>query len=194
MTRYAASSGNNMQPELAIHSVGPPPSAHASRVVANMLKHLASRHATLYSIIEGIANDPHVRDGNPKAQRRLEQKIRNVGSVHTHLVPGKRGVYTLKVFMWIGYNPFTNKIITVDDELPPKPWLSHFCYEISGQGKCLVRYVGYSILMITHHSLQRCAERWQVKSVNDLERVVETISVVAMKQIEKMQNATDDHD
>jgi hypothetical protein len=181
-----------MQPELAIGSVGAPAPQHASRIIANMLKHLAGRHARVFDIIKEISGDPHVRDGSPKAQRRLERKIQAVGNVMTSLTTGKRGVYCLRVYMWIGWNPVTNTIITVDDDLPPRPWLCHFCYEICGQGKCLVRYMGCSILFITHHSLQRCAERWRVITVDDLEKVVNSLSVTMMKQIEKMQDACPD--
>jgi hypothetical protein len=122
-----------------------------------MLKHLARRHAAVFDIIQEISNNPHVRDGSPKAQRRLERKLQAVGNVQTSLSPGNRGVYTLRVYMFIGWNPVTNSIITVDDDLPPKPWLAHFCYEINGLGKCSVCYKGYSILFISHHSLQRFA-------------------------------------
>ena len=110
-----------MQPELVITSVGPPPSEHASRIIANMLKHLASRHAAVFDVIKEISNDPHVRDGSPKAQRRLEKKIQAVGNVQTSLTPGKRGNYSLRVYMFIGWNPTTNTIITVEDDMPPKP-------------------------------------------------------------------------
>jgi hypothetical protein len=44
-------------------------------------------------------------------------------------------------------------------------------------------------MFITHHSLQRCAERWKVITVDDLEKVVNSLSVTMMKQIEKMQDA-----
>jgi hypothetical protein len=171
-----------------IQSLGVPPTRHASRVVSEMLKVLARRHAQRFGIIEEIAGNPHARDGCKKAQRRLEQKLKNVGHVGTCLRPGKRGVYNLRVFAWIGWDPIRNEIITADDPLPPKPWLAHFCYEIAGLGKCQTRYCGYTVLFLTHHALQRCTERWAVRDLATMERVIDTLADVSLTQIGKMQD------
>jgi hypothetical protein len=99
-----------------------------------MLRHLAQRHAVTWSIIKDAARNPLTRDGNPRAQRKLEAAIKAAGAHRTNLEPGKKGRYRLSVSSWVGYSPATNSRIAVDDELPDKPWVALELFEIIGVG------------------------------------------------------------
>jgi hypothetical protein len=46
-----------------------------------MLTHLAKRHAATWQVINSIARDPYTRDGSPRAQRKLEAKVKATGAV-----------------------------------------------------------------------------------------------------------------
>jgi hypothetical protein len=119
-----------------IRSVGAPPEMHANRIVAEMLRYLAQEHAELWNVIHAITRDPLARDGNPRAQAKLEAKVKAAGADFTHLVPGKRGKYSLRVFACTGWDPVRDRRITVDDEfMPEKPWLCYWCYEVRGVGR-----------------------------------------------------------
>ena len=96
-------------PTLEIHSVGPPPERHSNRIVAEMMKHLARQHSQLWETIEAITQDPHTRDGNPRAQRKIEARVKAAGAKHRRLEPGKRGRYRLFVNDWVGWNVAVDK-------------------------------------------------------------------------------------
>src|SRR5262249_39495192 len=87
----------------AIQSVRPPPERHADRVVAGMLRQLAVDHARLWETIAKIAANSS--DGTPKAQRKMEERIKRTGVLTTDLLPGKRGRYTLLIYDLSGYDP-----------------------------------------------------------------------------------------
>ena len=56
----------------AIQSIGPPPERHADRVVAEMMRDLARKRATLWKAInEAIASST---DGGPRAQRKMAER------------------------------------------------------------------------------------------------------------------------
>jgi hypothetical protein len=56
-----------------------PPERHSDRIVASWLRHMAQRNALIVDAINEITRDPHARDGNPKAQKRLEAKVKARG-------------------------------------------------------------------------------------------------------------------
>jgi hypothetical protein len=165
-----------------IRSIGPPPVRHSDRIVAGMLRHLAEQSARLWAAIEGIIEGPYVRDGNERAQRRLEARVKALGAM-TFLEPGKRGKYCLRAYHWCGYSPVTDTWIGADDDIPPKPWLAHKCYQVEGMGRCRVRYLTGTRVMISVHALSRVTQRWQAKNLSDILRVVDTIGAVGLNYI-----------
>jgi hypothetical protein len=46
-----------------------------------MLQQMVQRHAKLWTTIRAVAEDRHARDGNPRAQTKLESKIKNLGAL-----------------------------------------------------------------------------------------------------------------
>ena len=133
-----------------------------------------------------------MRDGNPRSQARLEAKVKAAGGMQTFLTTGKRGRYCLRAYSWIGWNQATDAPITDVDDIPPRPQLAHFCYEVLGMGKGSVRFCGYSVLILSAHVLSRCVQRWQARTLSDLRKVIETIGAVALDYIVKRQADTED--
>jgi hypothetical protein len=80
-------------PSTMIQSVGPPPERHADRIVAEMLRQLAVQRAKRFPAIAAAILGS--RDGGPRAQRRMQERVERAGAIGTSLTPGKRGSYTL---------------------------------------------------------------------------------------------------
>jgi hypothetical protein len=169
-----------MLANLEITSVGPPPERHADRVVAEMMRHLARQHAHLWATIEEITKNPRVRDGNPRAQRKVDKAA---GAHLTNLEPGKRGRYHLFVHGWVGWDAAANDRIKINDPIPDKPWFANWQFVLEGTGHCGIRSYARAVLYVTHHSLSRVVQRWQVKTLTDLTRVIDTIGAVALTHI-----------
>jgi hypothetical protein len=168
---------------LEIQSIGAPHELHANRVVGNMMRHFAKRHAATWELIISVTKDPHARDGNARAQRKLQSKIEAAGAAWTHLDPGKRGKYRLTVSSWVGWNPSSDsRILTAEDEIE-KPWLALDYYTVEGMGRCLVRYSTRLAVFISHHSLSRTAQRWAARNLTDVERVIKTLAAPMLDYI-----------
>jgi len=144
---------------LEIQSVGPPPERHADRVVAEMMREVAKNHATLWDEIQLVIVDS--RGGSPKAQRKLAERIKRAGALHTKLWPGKRGKYEIMIYDFTGYDPSRNKEIGDGDPIPEKPWIA--CnlsmLESPGGGRNMVECNSRPILFITCHAMSRTAQR-----------------------------------
>jgi hypothetical protein len=100
-----------MQPKLAISSIGAPHAIHADRVVGNMMRHLSLRHAVLWELVDRITKGGYVRDGNPRAQGKLRDRIKATGASFVHLEAGKRGKYKLIVSDLVGSGQFSERPI-----------------------------------------------------------------------------------
>jgi hypothetical protein len=164
-----------------IQSVGLPPERHADRVVAAMMRQLAETRKTLWeTIAETIADSS---DGSPKAQRKMEQRIRRAGAVRTELTPGKRGRYTLLIYDFTGWCPSRDAEIQIGDKIPENPWIA--CnigvLRSEGRGREKVSYRARPILFITHHALSRAAQRIGLRTPEDLILVVNIIWRAAFK-------------
>jgi len=86
----------------AIQSVGPPPERHADRVVAEMMQELARNQSRLWDAVPEIVASSS--DGSPRAQRKMEERIRRAGALATYLSPGKRGRLLARGLrlLWLG--------------------------------------------------------------------------------------------
>jgi hypothetical protein len=170
---------------LEIHSVRAPPELHANRVVANMMRHLAERHAEVWQVIIAITKDPMARDGNARAQKKLEAKVKAAGAAWTDLIPGKRGKYKLFIASWVGWNPATNsRILTPGDGIDePWLWLTLDYYTVEGMGHSMVRYSTRLAVFLTRHALSRVCQRWAARTLTDLERVIKTLATRMLEYI-----------
>src|SRR5262245_34901826 len=100
----------------SIQSVGLPPERHADRIVAEMIKQMAREHDQLWAEITALVSTS--ADGNPRAQKKLEERIRRLGAVNTRLFPGKRGCYQLQIFDDMGWDVARDTPIFIGDEIP----------------------------------------------------------------------------
>jgi hypothetical protein len=57
-----------------------------------MMRQLARDHSRLWDTIAEVAADSS--DGSPRAQRKMQERIKRAGALTTELWPGKRGRYT----------------------------------------------------------------------------------------------------
>jgi hypothetical protein len=170
-----------MQHELAISSIGAPHSIHADRIVANMLRQLSKQHATLWELVDGITKDKYVRDGNARAQGKLRDRIKAAGASFVHLESGKRGKYKLIVSDLVGWNPYTDCIIAVGDQIPEKPWLANLVHTVEGLGHGRVRFISRVSTFLSHHCLSRVTQHWAVRTLPELVRVAETVIAAVMR-------------
>jgi len=115
-----------------IQSLGPPPERHADRVVAEMLRDLARKHAALAVAIPVAFGSS--ADGSPKAQAKMAERIRRAGAYHVQLYPGKRGRYQLLVHDFVGWDPSRNAEIGVDSPIPEKPWIACCVTSVNSSG------------------------------------------------------------
>ncbi len=157
---------------VAIHSIGAPPERHADRVVAKLLRHLSTVTAGLLPNINAVVEGSS--DGSPRAQRKLEARLKQKGAIGTILKPGKRGRYEIRFFLWTGWDPARGATIELDDPIPPKPWLSCNVYTLrsAGRGLGLVQLFVDPMLFFTHHALSRLAQRHGAKTSDDLVNAV----------------------
>jgi hypothetical protein len=144
-----------------IQSVGLPHFLHADRVVAEMLRDLAKKRAQIEMAV-GAAID-NSKDGNPRAQTKMAERMRRAGAEHVSLTPGKRGKYTLQIWQWIGWDPIRDQEIRIDTPIPEKPWLAfHVLHvETRGRGRGLADIAEGPI---THHALSRAAQRFGMRT------------------------------
>jgi hypothetical protein len=148
-----------------------------------MLQQMAKQHAELWAAVDAVAKDPRVRDGNPRAQAKLEAKIKNLGALQTDLKPGKRGRYELHIYSLPGWDPQRDTLIEPDDPIPEKPQICTLFHVVRGEGHGRVRHTSFIWLYLTHHCLSRSGQRWGVRTVTDLSVVIEKTIRVAIEYL-----------
>ena len=147
-----------------IQSIGRPPERHADRIVGEMMRRLARTHADVWRAInEAVASSS---DGSPRAQRKMAERIERAGALATDLTPGKRGRYTLVVNDVVGWDRERDAAVLVGDPIPDRPWIA--CnvtvVESEGRGCDLVTIRSKPMVLVTHHSMSRAAQRLGVRT------------------------------
>jgi hypothetical protein len=150
-----------------------------------MLRQMVKQHSLLWAAIHAVTKGPYVRDGNPRAQAKLEAKVKSLGALFTDLNPGKRGRYELLIYSLAGWDPQRDTLIKLGDPIPKKPWICTLFHIVRGEGQCRVRHTGIMWLYLTHHCLSRSAQRWGVRTVTDLSAVITSIVTVAIEYLNK---------
>jgi hypothetical protein len=160
-----------------IATIGPPPERYADRVVAEMMRELARKHATLWDTIEAVLRATRGGAGSPRAQRRLAERIERAGAYHTQLDPGKRGRFTILIQDFVGHDPSRDHEIRLGDPIPEKPWIAcnQSIVESRGGGRDMVEARSLPILFITCHSMSRVAQRFGARTPEHLMRATEVI-------------------
>jgi hypothetical protein len=145
----------------------------------------------LWFAIDAITKGPCVRDGNPRAQAKLQAKIKKLGVLDTNLIPGKRRRYTLQVCAFAGWDPVRDAMIEPSDPIPQKPWVCVMLYTILGEGQGRSRLMSFfPTLFLTHHCLSRSAQRWGVRTVEDLSATIHSIAAVMLEYFSQRLSAS----
>lgn len=157
-----------------IQSQGPPPERHAARVVGEMCRWLAGEQWRInalfkeYMAAEAARGGTHL--GNPKAQRRFAARlVKQAGSkglVDFQLTPGKRGHYALLLVYWALAAPHAETPLWQDDPKPERPWLTCVAELFAPKDPELER--AERAVTLTHHAMQRLAERCGARTTDDL--------------------------
>jgi hypothetical protein len=140
--------------EAFFQSIAAPPERHADRVIAAMLRGLAQKRAQVTPAMQEVLHKS--KDGTPRAQLRMAERLRKAGAMHVQLFAGTRGRYKMLVLEITGWNPGTDREIGVNDLIPEKPWLACWLTAINGRRN---RCASVPVLFITHHAISRAAQR-----------------------------------
>jgi hypothetical protein len=176
-------------PPPTIHSIGPPPERHADRVVAEMLRQLAVQKAARFpAIISALKSS---RDGGPRAQRRMQERVERAGALASLLTPGKRGCYELFFYDLTGWDVSRDAEITTSDRIPDKPWLAYHMNLLTslGRGREQRKLKSSPILFITHHVLSRTAQRFGATHSQHLLNATLCIFNGMLEQVEQVEQA-----
>jgi hypothetical protein len=152
---------------------GLPPERHADRVVAEMLRQIVGAKQYRDKIIGKIIAE--CRDGNPRAQEKLRDRITRAGApfiITSQLSPGKRGRYELLLLIINGYDARRKELILPSDPIPEKPWLATSTDKIMSLGRGKYESEASVSLLVTHHALSRVAQRCGAKTIVDLMTVM----------------------
>jgi hypothetical protein len=128
----------------------------------------------------------------PKRNKKAD-KVREAGASHVLLTTGKRGKYHMGVHTMVGWNPATDRRIDIDDDICSKPWLVNFYYTVERLGNCLFRTSSRPVIFWTHHCLSRLTQRWEVRNLTDMLRVIKTLSTTGMEYIVQADKADRDN-
>src|SRR5215472_4085460 len=176
---------------LEIRSFGPPPERYADRVVAEMMRELARKHATLWDEISAVVTACGGA-GTPKAQRKLAQRIERAGAYHTVLNPGKRGRFDIMIYDFTGYDPGRDEEIRPGDPICPKPWIACNLSAVESQGGGHNKIQAHSrpLLFITCHAMSRVAQRLGARNADHLMKATRLIWNTCLKFINDGADAT----
>jgi hypothetical protein len=140
-----------------------------------MVRSYAREQAELRLALKDIVDK--AKDGNPKSQARMTARLEAAGALRPLLTPGKRGKYRLMFFGRCGWDPARDALITLDDPIPAKPWVTVTLTKLEGLGRGHFTWGTKAVLFITHHSLSRAAQRSDgLRSAEHLSLVVSTIA------------------
>jgi hypothetical protein len=138
-----------------------------------MMRRLVEQSAHIRDALKDVTfRSP--RDGSPRAQRWIEERLRQAGmvlghpTVSTGLKPGKRGVYEICVLFWSGYDKHRDREIGIGDALPSRPWLALWYTVIEGTGHNRVNWHRAPLCYISHHVLSRMAQRHGMRTLDDM--------------------------
>jgi hypothetical protein len=136
-----------------------PPERHADRIIAAMMRDLAVKRAKLTDAVADVFVES--KDGGPRAQLRMAERLRKAGAMHVDIKPGKRGKYRLNIGEVVGWNPLTDSEIVIDSPVPEKPWLAVMLTIIINRGRDVTTQ---PLFFITHHAFRQCALRYRLRT------------------------------
>lgn len=156
----------------------PPPERHADRVIGEMMRDLARKRATVVSAIGAAVRAS--KDGGPRAQRRMAERIAAAGAVRVDIETGTRGRYRMSVFDLLGWDRDADEPIINFHPIPDRPWLACMVTYIDNRGR---DRKSAAALFVSHHALSRAAQRFQLRTADHIIDLSEATLLEAMTQI-----------
>ena len=164
-----------------IQSIGPPPTAHATRIVGLMLERLHRDHQAARARLKGILNPRQL--GTPVGQMRVFERLkRAAGDTAIDLKnyirkKKKRGKFLLMLASWA---PATPDGFPIEDEsLPHGAGLMALTASYRIERHELATHGG-ATLTVSRHALVRLAERADVRDVPEMLQAIRSLWAVAM--------------
>ena len=154
-----------------IQSLGLPPRQHADRVTGAMLHWIVRERESRWQ--RYWAEWERGSIGNPLGQQRMVKRMREAGGqflLYIRLDPGKRARFKLWVCEVSGWDPTLNAVIDAKSPPPPdKPWLAVVSTLVDWRGSHREPEIRHGpIILVTHHSLSRLAQRCGARTPSDL--------------------------
>ena len=116
------------------------------------------------------------------------RKVGGKGIVELRLTPAKRGKFVMMWVQWQVVQPGTADLLKKDEPLPDRPWLSCDVAYVYGNGE-MNQYVAF---VLTHHALQRLAERCGVRTPDDMLAALKDIWGSMRKKIAEVKLEAED--
>jgi hypothetical protein len=131
-----------------------------------MCRWLVIENSRLYDVLRVHLSSGKSRLGSVVAQRRFVDRLSRSPAaralVALHLIPGKRARGKIQFSVWGVITP-SGEILRPNDPMPEKPWLT--CGMVS-MSRDTERY--FHVFTLTHHAMQRLAERCAARTPADL--------------------------
>jgi hypothetical protein len=163
-----------------IQSLGLPPEKHADRIVAAMMRVIVEERAESWRKLNALMRQ-NLPDGNPAAQVRFFKKVTAAIDsflLGSHLEPGKRGRYKIRLVVLDGWDAERSDIIHDDDPIPEKPWIAVSSVTITSKGRFRYDESCEVPLLITHHALSRLTQRCGARTLKELYCAVRRIAII----------------
>jgi hypothetical protein len=160
-----------------IQSIGPPPTAHATRIVGLMLERLHRDHQAARARLKGILNPRQL--GTPVGQMRVFERLKRAAgdtAIDLKIKTGKRGKFLLMLASWA---PATPDGFPIEDEsLPHGAGLMALTASYRIERHELATHGG-ATLTVSRHALVRMAERADVRDIPEMLTIVRSLWAVA---------------
>jgi hypothetical protein len=131
-----------------------------------MCRWLVAENRRLYDALRAELALGRSRLGSVVAQRRFIDRLSRSPAaralVALHLIPGKRAKFKIQFSFWGVITP-SGEILLPNDPMPEKPWLTCGMVSMSKEAE---RY--FHVFTLTHHAMQRLAERCEARTPADL--------------------------
>ena len=148
--------------------VADPPERHAARVVGEMVQWLAHEEIRLETLLAHELGSGCSGLGSVVAQRRFVERLRRADGgerlVDLRLWPRKKAGFLIRWVYWSVVTPRTAKPVEEGQPLPERPWLSCEVMYFTAR-RPTSHYRGF---LLTHHAMQRLAERCGAQTPSDL--------------------------
>ena len=161
-----------------IQSIGPPPTAHATRIVGLMLEHLHRDHQAARARLKGILNPRQL--GTPVGQMRVFERLKRAAgdtAIDLKIKTGKRGKFLMMLAAWAPATP--DGFPVEDGPLPHGAGIMALTASYRIEHREPTTHGG-ATLTVSRHALVRLAERADVRDIPEMLQAIRSLWAVAM--------------